>query len=79
MKLESKDRNCTSSYTHPQENPNQLVFMEFKALHPVVKIKQQKFEPLKPFFMSSALACRHQWKSEKMTSYRQGFTQVSLW
>jgi len=33
------------------EKTQSLSFVEFQTLHPEIKIKQQKFEQLKPFFL----------------------------
>ena len=39
---------------HVLEKTQSECFLEFKQLHPEIKIKQRKFEQLKPFFMKSA-------------------------
>ena len=39
---------------HVLEKTQMEAFMEFQALHPDVKIKQRKFESLKPFFIRAA-------------------------
>ena len=36
---------------HVLEKTQSLSFVEFQTLHPEIKIKQQKFEQLKPFFL----------------------------
>ena len=53
-------RYCTgkSQYTehakHILEKSQTEAFLEFQALHPGIKIKQRKFESLKPFFVKAA-------------------------
>ena len=39
---------------HVLEKTQSECFLEFQQLHPEIKIKQRKFEQLKPFFMKSA-------------------------
>ena len=39
---------------HVLEKTQTEAFLEFQAIHPDVKIKQRKFESLKPFFIRAA-------------------------
>ena len=51
-------RTGKSQYTehakHILEKSQTEAFLEFQALHPIMKIKQRKFESLKPFFVKAA-------------------------
>ena len=39
---------------HVREKTQTEAFLEFQAIHPDIKIKQRKFESLKPFFIRAA-------------------------
>ena len=54
----SKEKNRKKKYIehakHVLEKTQTEAFLEFQAIHPDVKIKQRKFESLKPFFIRAA-------------------------